>query len=89
MNTQRHIFVRAEVEGVGIVRSYTPVVPLTPPNPEEEGWVHLLVKIYPMGTLTPLLGDLVQGDSLQLSDHTGTSLTPCSLQLLLCNTVPH
>ena len=66
--------VRAELEGVGVVRSYTPVIPLTSPSPEEEGWLHLMVKIYPMGTLTPFLGDLVQGDSLQLSDHTGALL---------------
>ena len=86
--------VRAEVEGVSVVRSYTPVIPLTPPNPEEEGWLHLMVKIYPMGTLTPFLGDLVQGDSLQLSDHTGTPLLLCNCNIyntvtLHCNWYNH
>merc|ERR1712080_760425 len=68
-----HVRVRAEVEGLEIVRNYTPVKALTAVNPEEdESCVHLLVKVYPNGVLSPVLGRLEVNDLVEVSDPTGS-----------------
>lgn len=66
-----HLQARAQVEGEQVVRSYTPVVTLVR-RPGEEGCVHLLVKVYPGGALTPLFSQLLPGDTLELSEPLGS-----------------
>jgi len=71
--TGHHVHIKTEVEGMEISRSYTPVtllnhIPAVTPHDS----LHLLVKIYPDGALTPQLGKLSNGDKLSVSDHTGS-----------------
>ena len=68
-----HVEVRAEVDEVPVMRSYTPVPPLSvSPPPEEANWLRLMVKIYPMGELTPHLDTLHPGDELLVSEPRGS-----------------
>lgn len=70
-----HVRIKAQVEGMEIVRNYTPVKALTAAvNPEQETCIHLMVKIYPDGVLSPVLGRLEPGDTVSVSDHTGSFL---------------
>lgn len=66
-----HIHINAEVEGVELTRSYTPVRPLSLESDPNTGHLQLLVKIYPEGAVTPCLDRLTEGDTVQISDHTG------------------
>ena len=55
-----------------ITRSYTPVTLFkATPDPSPVSRLHLLVKVYPDGALTPQLGQLVPGGAVSVSDHTG------------------
>ena len=75
----QHLLFRA-VEGrwaneMEITRSYTPVFPLIKQELEEgevEGCLQFLIKIYPDGMLTPGLGRLGVGDTVTISNHTGS-----------------
>ena len=73
----QHLGFRAVVEGLEITRSYTPVVSLVKQKVEEvveavEGSLQFLIKIYPDGMMTPGLGQLGVGDTVTLSNHTGS-----------------
>ena len=53
--TGHHIRIQADVEGMDIVRSYTPVFKTFAADrddPDEEGGIHLLYKTYPDGAMT-------------------------------------
>jgi len=65
-----HIHLKGETEGMEVVRSYTPVVPLDGSSKGPE--LHLLIKVYPDGAFTPRVGALQTGDEIEVSDHTGT-----------------
>ena len=68
-----HVEVRAELEEVPVMRSYTPVPSFSvSPPPEETNWLRLMVKIYPMGELTPHLDTLDPGDELLISEPRGS-----------------
>ena len=69
-----HVEIRAEVEEVPVMRSYTPVpvISLSPPSAEEKNWLRLMIKIYPMGELTPHLDTLNPGDKLLISEPRGS-----------------
>jgi len=69
-----HVEVRAEVEEVPVMRSYTPVplLSMPPPPSEETNWLRLMIKIYPMGELTPHLDTLDTGDQLLVSEPRGS-----------------
>ena len=89
----QHLVFRAVVEGLEITRSYTPVVSLVKQEVEVEdemkGCLQFLIKIYPDGMMTPGLGQLAVGDTVTLSNHTGSfqasqaPLTPDSQLYLL------
>ena len=67
-----HVHIKGVVEGMEIIRSYTPVTCFkasTDLSPISR--LHLLVKVYPDGALTPQLGQLVPGGVVCVSDHTG------------------
>jgi len=67
-----HVEVRAEVEEVPVMRSYTPVPSFSVSStPEETKCLRLMVKIYPMGELTPHLDTLNPGDELLISEPRG------------------
>lgn len=92
----RHISVRAEVDGMPVMRAYTP----TSRN-DQKGYFDLLVKTYEYGKMSPHLHSLVAGNSLEVrgpvgrfkyikNSHKhmgliagGTGLTPC-LQVIRC-----
>jgi cytochrome-b5 reductase len=92
----RHISVRAEVDGMPVMRAYTP----TSRN-DQKGYFDLLVKTYEYGKMSPHLHSLVAGSSLEVrgpvgrfkymkNSHKhmgliagGTGLTPC-LQVIRC-----
>lgn len=67
-----HVHIRSMVEGIQIVRSYTPVQSLDISRLEDEGCIQLMIKIYSNGALTPILGDLKEGEEVEVSDHTGS-----------------
>jgi len=67
-----HVEVRAEVEEVPVMRSYTPVISLAEVPPEEKNWLRLMIKIYPMGELTPHLATLNPGEQLLVSEPRGS-----------------
>ncbi|XP_078733459.1 cytochrome b5 reductase 4 isoform X2 [Lampetra fluviatilis] len=65
-----------EYTGVDITRAYTPVLPsLTAPwevVPRLSTVLHFMIKVYPNGTLTPVLGCLGPGDAVLVCDGAGT-----------------
>ena len=65
-----HVLLRGEVEGMSLSRSYTPVVPFEP-SIDGLGDLHFLIKVYPDGAFTPLIGALHADDEIDVSDHTG------------------
>ncbi|XP_066300573.1 cytochrome b5 reductase 4-like isoform X1 [Branchiostoma lanceolatum] len=77
-----HVYVRGEVSGFGQVeRPYTPVPSSLPPaqvGPGEEQGValYLMIKVYPQGALTPVLGELQPGDRLDVRDYDTTLALP-------------
>ena len=87
----QHLLFRTEVEGLEVIRSYTPVPLLIPQDfdQEEQNCLQFLIKVYPDGLMTPGLGRLRVGDTVTLSNHTGSfrpsqlPLTPESRLLLL------
>ncbi|XP_064618055.1 cytochrome b5 reductase 4-like isoform X2 [Liolophura sinensis] len=87
-----HIHIRHEIEGVEVVRSYTVVSPSFSENEQDErvkqGKVfYLMIKIYQQGALTPWIGKLSEGDTLEVSDYDGnflvSRLTNCSHLVML------
>ena len=72
----QHLVFRAVVEGLEVTRSYTPVLSLVKQEQEDEeeveGSLQFLIKIYPDGMMTPGLGQLGVGDSVTISNHTGS-----------------
>ncbi|CAN0148792.1 unnamed protein product, partial [Lampetra fluviatilis] len=71
-----HVYLQAPVQGVDITRAYTPVLPsLTAPwevVPRLSTVLHFMIKVYPNGTLTPVLGCLGPGDAVLVCDGAGT-----------------
>jgi len=79
-----HVHMSGDVEGMEVVRSYTPVKPL---SAEDEGnyspqAVHFLIKTYSDGCLTKIVRNFTIGDEVRLSDHTGdfSSSRICDLE---------
>lgn len=71
-----HVHIRHSVEGVEVVRSYTVVLPSLSSNTTDsrlrEGRViHLMIKIYNDGALTPWLGSLKPRDKISVSSCEG------------------
>ncbi|KAL1475922.1 hypothetical protein MTO96_036930, partial [Rhipicephalus appendiculatus] len=62
-----------DVKGMRISRSYTPVIPALKADEEASDGktVHLMIKIYPDGALTPLLKALEIGDKVDMKDTEG------------------
>jgi len=64
-----------DVEGMQISRPYTVVLPSLQVDPSERDYdgkrFHLMIKLYPDGTLTPTLNAVGAGDNLQISDYSG------------------
>ena len=63
----QHVGVHVETPGGPQSRSYTPITPLSTP-----GVFDLLVKIYPSGVVSPVLGALQAGDTLAVSGPRGS-----------------
>ena len=68
-----HVHAQAEIAGMDISRSYT-VVPPSLREKATNGCLHLMIKIYPNGTLSSYFGNLNIGDEMQLSNHEGKFL---------------
>jgi len=92
----RHISVKAMINGIKVMRSYTPTS-----LPNQQGYFELLIKIYPDGKMSQYINGLKQGDKVEVRGPIGrfkyninsykrigliaggTGLTPC-LQLIRC-----
>ena len=85
----QHVNFRSTVEGLEVIRSYTPVVPLMKEKEEQEveGCLEFLIKVYPNGMLTPLIGELIaDGQTVSVSHPQGEfqlSYVPSSGQVIL------
>lgn len=87
-----HVLVKACIDDVEIVRSYTPVlhsldIPSSHSDWTEGRVICLMIKIYPEGALTPLIGKCKIGESLLISDYLGDfpvrRLKECTSVILL------
>lgn len=92
----RHISVRADINGIKVIRAYTPTS-----KPDQGGFFDILVKSYEFGKLSSYLHTLKVGDSIEVRGPVGrfkyeknmykciglvgggTGLTPC-LQVIRC-----
>lgn len=68
-----HVTLEHDVKGMKISRSYTPVIPALKADEDvsDGKMVHLMIKIYPEGALTPVLKELEIGDKLDMKDTEG------------------
>uniref|UniRef100_A0A1E1X9K2 Cytochrome b5 reductase 4 n=1 Tax=Amblyomma aureolatum TaxID=187763 RepID=A0A1E1X9K2_9ACAR len=84
-----HVTLEHDVKGMKISRSYTPVIPALKADEDvsDGKTVHLMVKIYPEGALTPVLKALEIGDKVDMKDTEGdfelTTLQRCRNLVLL------
>ncbi|XP_077486521.1 cytochrome b5 reductase 4-like [Amblyomma americanum] len=71
--TGHHVTLEHDVKGMKISRSYTPVIPALKADEDvsDGKMVHLMIKIYPEGALTPVLKALEIGDKLDMKDTEG------------------
>lgn len=84
-----HVTLEHDVKGMRISRSYTPVIPAL--KADEEGsdgkTVHLMIKVYSEGALTPVLNTLEIGDKVDMKDTEGdfelSTLQRCQNLVLL------
>jgi len=67
-----HVQFKEKVEEIELTRSYTPVRLLSSSQCVQDDSLHFLIKIYPDGVFTPQLEKLSVGDSVTVSDHTGS-----------------
>lgn len=71
-----HVFLKSDIEGIEIIRSYTPVVlfdSIEENNDLCDGrHIILMIKIYPSGTLTPLINMFDIGESALISSYVGS-----------------
>ncbi|XP_035223745.1 cytochrome b5 reductase 4-like isoform X2 [Stegodyphus dumicola] len=68
-----HVHIKCIVKGKEIVRSYTPVLPSLDRTPKHADGRHivLMIKIYPTGTLTPVIDKCLKGGYMMLSNYSG------------------
>lgn len=84
-----HVTLEHDVKGMRISRSYTPVIPALKADEQASDGktVHLMIKIYPDGALTPLLKALEIGDKVDMKDTEGdfelSTLQSCQNLVLL------
>ncbi|GFR06921.1 hypothetical protein TNCT_622001, partial [Trichonephila clavata] len=82
-----HVHIKSYIEGVEIIRSYTPVISSlaaeTNPFDESDGCkLVLMIKVYPLGVMTPIINQCSLGDTMSISSYSGSF--PNEL-LLNCN----
>lgn len=81
-----HIHIRKTIESMEITRSYTPVLGSLQPLLIDDGKIHLLIKHYEDGALTPLIKSKDIGETVEISDHVGVfdpSILESKSQLIL------
>uniref|UniRef100_A0A2R5LCN6 Cytochrome b5 reductase 4 n=1 Tax=Ornithodoros turicata TaxID=34597 RepID=A0A2R5LCN6_9ACAR len=68
-----HVSLECNVKGMKISRSYTPVIPrLDRDQATSDGkCIHLMIKVYSDGVLTPVLNDLSIGETVEMKDAEG------------------
>ena len=66
-----HVMLQGDVEGMEIARSYTPVLNNLNPLAIDRGDLHLIIKTYENGALTPYIKALEIGQEILVSDHSG------------------
>lgn len=68
-----HVTLEHDVTGMKISRSYTPVIPSlkVAECPSDGKTIHLMIKVYPEGALTPVLKALEIGDTVDVKDTEG------------------
>ncbi|CAH1800032.1 unnamed protein product [Owenia fusiformis] len=74
-----HVYIRRNIQGTEVVRSYTVVLPSLVSTEQDtrllEGRVfYLMVKVYLDGAMTPHIGNLNIGDTLEISNSDGNFL---------------
>ncbi|KAA0702829.1 Cytochrome b5 reductase 4 [Triplophysa tibetana] len=72
----RHVYLKTSVQDTDVVKPYTPVdqtlMSSTQSSPEMGSYIHLMIKIYPDGVLTPHIAKLPIGASLSLGGPEGS-----------------
>ncbi|XP_051574011.1 cytochrome b5 reductase 4-like isoform X4 [Myxocyprinus asiaticus] len=72
----RHVYLKTSVQGADVVKPYTPVdhtlMPPAQSSAEMGSYVHLMIKIYPDGVLTPHLSNLPIGAPLSVGGPKGS-----------------
>ncbi|XP_051576590.1 cytochrome b5 reductase 4-like isoform X2 [Myxocyprinus asiaticus] len=72
----RHVYLKASVQGADVVKPYTPVdhtlMPPAQSSVEIGSYIHLMIKIYPDGVLTPHLANLPIGAPLSVGGPQGS-----------------
>ncbi|KAL3882533.1 hypothetical protein ACJMK2_028869 [Sinanodonta woodiana] len=86
-----HVYITHNILGINVVRSYTVVLPSLDKESQDPRVpagqvIHLMVKIYPGGTITPWLGSLKKGDMIHVGNFDGNfrhiELQDCSHLIL-------
>ena len=71
-----HIYLQADVDGISITRPYTVVIPTITKQvqntDQEPSDIHLMIKVYEHGALTPVISNLKIGDKMFLSTYEGS-----------------
>ncbi|OCT78306.1 cytochrome b5 reductase 4 [Xenopus laevis] len=75
-----HIYLKMNISGVDIVKPYTPVTSCLLPDAQylpfcDKQCLHLMIKIYPNGIITPHIDSLTVGDYISISNPQGTFST--------------
>ncbi|KAI7906058.1 uncharacterized protein BX663DRAFT_498634 [Cokeromyces recurvatus] len=70
----QHISIMAEINGKKISRSYTPITP-----EEDRGHFDLVIKSYPTGNISKLMGELKVGDSVGMRGPKGSFEYTCNM----------
>ncbi|XP_071955198.1 cytochrome b5 reductase 4-like [Antedon mediterranea] len=67
-----HVYLKATVNGTEVNRPYTVVEPTIIGEPMNNTQLHLMIKIYKDGLLTPTVDALKEGDVIDISDYEGS-----------------
>lgn len=62
----QHISIRAHINGQNVLRSYTPIS-----SDDDKGYFDMLIKSYPQGNISKLVGDMKIGEKLEFQGPKG------------------
>ncbi|XP_033116914.1 cytochrome b5 reductase 4-like [Anneissia japonica] len=71
-----HVYLKANVNGSTVNRPYTVVLPTIEDQSKTCTLIHLMIKVYKDGLMTPTIGALKEGDCIEISDFEGSFSEP-------------